>query len=186
MKVRVGDKIYILKDWTPGCLGLKYPAVVVSADTVIYRESDDHGIEVLVGTRGEGRWQAGMPTLTFGGFINPDDPSARDAMIREVSEELPGLRLDFSDLPIFITGPLKFGYRWDPFMFAPVTVGELVQDIPIITLNYLAKCLDGEPQPTKEVPEVKWTPLVELLSTKQQYAFDHALLLPVLFKYSNY
>lgn len=155
MKIERDGNVYALKDWTPGCLGLKYPAVVVSADAVIYRKSDDHGIEVLVGIRGEGRWQAGISMLTFGGFINPDDLSARDGMIREVREEVPGLVLTFSDLPIFITGPLRFGHYWDPDSQFPVNTGDLVQEIPVITLNYLAQCFGGEFKPTKEVPEMK-------------------------------
>jgi hypothetical protein len=184
---------YKLRPWKRGCLGFDQikPVTAVSSDLIIFRRGAKD-IEILVGTRGSGRWQGGMPMITFGGFISADDSSVLHTAMREVTEEVPGMEIKVDPRTLCQTGPLKFSYAWISSLQKPVLVRDetgkpnLVQDIAIATFNFLGECLGGEPQPTQEVPEAHWVTLTEMRQTERVYAFDHALAIPELITHFNH
>ncbi len=158
------------------CRGLSEPAVVVSADAVVVRGAPAQP-EILVAVRGPGRWQEGLPLVAIGGLVDPRDASVHDAVRRELAEELPGLGVRLDPQPFLVTGPRKHGCYWDPRRRAAVRLEEVVQEIPVLTLYYLAHWQAGVPTTSGEVQEPRWVPLVDLLARRVRYAFDHAEVL---------
>lgn len=176
MKIERDGKGYELKDWTPGCYGLKYPATVVTADAVVYRYDDNGDVEILVGVRGSGRWQEGMPMIIFGGFIEPNDLSVEASVLRELIEEV-GLDVELERRPFCVTGPLKLNCIWDPTEYKARPLERLAQDIPVVTVIYLALWRGGDVVVSDEVPELGWKKLKDLVKIEQTYAFDMTLVL---------
>ncbi|TAL20175.1 NUDIX domain-containing protein [Patescibacteria group bacterium] len=167
-----------LQEWVPGCYSLKYPATVVAADAMIYRRHHSGDFDILVGRRGPGRWAAGMPLLTFGGFIDPTDESPWHTVARELREELgEQMVMEIPPVPFMISGPVRYCHVWDAEKSQAISTGILMQDIPVIVLTYLSECKRGEPEPTEEVPSAEWWSFRKLLAETREYAFDGARVL---------
>lgn len=156
----------------------------VSGDGIVFRRNGKL-IEILTGLRAASRWEGGLWMLTFGGMVDKrSDDSIYATVIRELDEEVPGMKCKIMHhVPPLVTGPAKYRHYWNPDSMSAVNTDNLVQDIAIITLNFVVECISGEPAPTKEVPKVKWVSLVELVETKREYAFDHAKVIPYLLQW---
>lgn len=167
------------ENWIPGCYGLKYPATLIAANGAVIRGIGEE-TEMLTGIRGPGRWQMGKPMICFGGFVDPTDTSARDSLIRELSEEIPGLTLEVGELPFLENGPVRYEHYWDPVKRRAIKTNILAQEIPIITWYYLVRWIKGELQSSAEAKKLKWQPLEKILRTKKYYEFDSARILEKL------
>lgn len=170
--------------WLPGTYGMQRPAVLVTADALIYRIKEGGVIEILTGKRAlfqkDGvtptRWEGGLPMLTFGGFVDPlKDASIYDTVKREVTrEELKGIKLVTDFGHPFHTGPVKIRHQWHRQTQRAISTGNQVQDVPIITANFLARYVSGELKDSEEVTAPRWALLEDL---NGDFAFDHALVL---------
>jgi len=159
-------------DWIPGTFGLKHPAVLVTADALIYQVLEGGRIQILIGTRkSPSRWEAGLRILTFGGFVDPNDGSIYETVKREVMrEELRDIALAIDFERPFFTGPCKVRHQWHSYQRS-ISSGEQVQDVPVVTANFLARYVGGELRDSDEVTAPHWVYL------EGDFAFDHALVL---------
>lgn len=163
-------------DWIPGTYGMQRPATLVTADALIYRLLEGGRVQILSGTRkSPSRWEAGLRMLTFGGFVDPQDKSLYDTVKREVTrEELKGIQLNIDLSTPFFTGPCKVRHKWHGKTTCAISSSEQVQDVPIITANFLARFISGELKESDEVTAPRWVFLEDL---DGDFAFDHALVL---------
>jgi 8-oxo-dGTP pyrophosphatase MutT (NUDIX family) len=167
----------LTKKWLPGCYGMKYPFVISSADGFIFRQTEK-GIEVLTAERAEDMdHQPGMIMLAHGGMIDPGDDSPPQAALREIHEEILGIKVHIYPDSFCDSGPAKFSYYWNPVTQQAVKKNKLAQDVPVATFCYLAEWVEGEPKPSKESINIKWVILEELKNTRRTYAFNHAFVL---------
>lgn len=170
------------KGWIAGTYGLKYPACVATADAVVYRKRPDGEVEIVVATRAPTRWEGGRLMCTIGGFIDPNDDEFVISTVKweVMREELQGIKMVVEHRPLTVCGPQKWRYRWDCESRRAVKTDHLAQEIPVVTVVYLASYLEGELKDSDEVTAPHWVSLRELASQDQEFAFDHARVLEAL------
>lgn len=159
--------------WIPGCYGMTHPAVLAAATGLVYRGKGE-ALEILVGTRGPGRWESGTLTIAPGGFLDPQDTSPRACAEREVLEEV---RIHaIGETPSFYEGgPTQYRWRWDAKLQQAIRTDELVQEIPVVTLNFLLRWVTGAPHPTKEILNPRWVMVSDFRkSSHTDCSFDQA------------
>ena len=174
-----------LDSWISGTYGLGRGVVCTTADKIIYKTDPD--LNFLFVDRGKPcQWgQGGIPMVTFGGFAGPmisKDENILDTANREVSEEIGSISVEIEPQPLIITGHWKWSYYWDAEKLCAVKTGVLAQEIPICTINFLAKYLGGELKESSKALNPRWISLKELKKTSILLAFDHALVLEAAIK----
>ncbi|MDP3995429.1 MAG: NUDIX hydrolase [Patescibacteria group bacterium] len=151
-----------------------------AADAIIHREIKGV-VEIIIAERGPNTREAGQTMIAIGGMVDPLDESVAAAALREVEEELPGLKVILEEPPI-LSRPYKVKHAWDPAARRAVSLGKVVDCPPAISHIYFAKWISGETHGSKEALNPRWVELHELLNTFFIYAFDQALLLEHLAK----
>lgn len=167
-------------NWTPGCYGLKYPATLIASNVVVFRFLDEVP-NILVGRRGKGRWEANRPILAHGGFVDPGEDPYQTA-VKELQEEVPGMEVRIDPLPFLLTPSHGLRYNWNPQTQQAQLTLDRAQDVPIVTVEYWGQWVSGEPQASDEAHGLRWTPVVDIISQENDWAFNMALVIPELIK----
>ncbi|MEK7164842.1 MAG: NUDIX domain-containing protein, partial [Patescibacteria group bacterium] len=134
---------------------------------------------ILTGRRGQGRWEANRTILAHGGIVDPgEDPY--ETAVRELQEEVPGMKVEVDRLPFLLTPSHGMRYRWNPEARKAELTEDRAQDVPITTIEYWGEWVSGEPEATGEAHNLRWTPVTEIIHQENDWAFNMALIIPKL------
>lgn len=171
---------------------MKYPFTLACANGFTIRGANET-LQVLCGERQDGRVEGGTLTIAPGGYIDHlKDYSALHTAIRETGEET-GAETEpleashdwTNDTSSILTlGPVNYKYRWNPETQRAFCTGEIIDNPPLMNHNYLLRYIGGTVHDTKELANVSFRSLKELLKyggpmTWQlgNISFDQALVL---------